>query len=160
MGTRHPSLWTVLLGPTLITRVYPHFLFNRKKVEFLYIIVYIIINQYHTESARMSDVLAWYNATQQQQQQQQWRLLVGSHQHTAVVVHQQPVFAYITCIAMNASATALVGFTHTYLQPSFNSQTARCVVSFGSGLTITGMTTDRQWYRLDTYMWIPSSWVQ
>ena len=107
----------------------------------------------------MSGVLAWYNATRQQQQQQ-WGLLLGSQQHTAVLVHQQPAFAYITCIAFNASATASVGFTYTYLQPSLNSQTAGCVVQCGSGLIITGMTTDRQWYRLDTHTWIPSSWVQ
>jgi hypothetical protein len=107
----------------------------------------------------MYAINAFTRATLQQQQQQQWGFLVGYQQHTAVVIPQQPAFAYITCIAMNASAIASNGFTYTYLQPSLRSQTAGCIVPVDFMLTITGMTQDGQWYSLDTLTWIPSAWI-
>jgi hypothetical protein len=94
-----------------------------------------------------------------QQQQQLWAAVVGYQQHTAVVIPQQSVSAYITCNSLYASAIASNGFTRTYLQPSLRSQTAGCIVSAGFMLTITGMTQDGQWYRLDTGTWIPRSWI-
>jgi hypothetical protein len=72
-----------------------------------------------------------------------------------VVLQQAP-----QVVAFNAQATAVMGFTHTYLQPSLSSHTAGCFVQCGSRLIITGMTADGQWYRLDTHTWIPSSLVQ
>jgi hypothetical protein len=65
-----------------------------------------------------------------------------------------------TYISLNARAIVSTGFTQTWVQPSMASQVVGCVVPVGSVLVITGMTTDGQWYRLDTCAWIPRSWLQ
>jgi hypothetical protein len=75
-----------------------------------------------------------------------------------VVLPQQTVqSAYFP---FNARANVSTGFTQTWVQPSMASQAVGCFVPAGSMLAITGMTTDGQWYRLDTGTWIPHSWLQ
>jgi len=93
-----------------------------------------------------------------QQQQQHWQLLLGLQQHTAVVLPPQPV--QTVYISLNTRAIVSTWFTQTWVQPSMASQAVGCFVPVGSVLVITGMTTDGQWYRLDTGTWIPRSWLQ
>jgi len=57
---------------------------------------------------------------------------------------------------LNARAIVSTGFTQT----SMASQAVGCFAPVGSVLAITGMTTDGQWYRLDTNTRIPRSWLQ
>jgi hypothetical protein len=127
---------------------------------------YIIIKSSISSATKMSAIRAWAIASRQQQQQQ-FGLILGSQQHTAVIVqppvHQRAVIvlqqAPQLVVPLYASAIASNEFTYTYLQPSLRSQTAWCIVSAGFMLTITGMTQDGQWYSLDTNTWIPRSWI-
>ena len=116
----------------------------------------------------MSTFTAFANYLQQQQQQQQLMSILGSRQNTAVIV-QQPIHPVVfvqrplstTYVEINATAVNVNAFTHTYIQPSLNSQIAGCIVHLGSVLTITGMTMDEQWFRLAaSNTWIPRLWIR
>lgn len=102
----------------------------------------------------MSAFKAWASATLQQQQ---WQLLLGSQQHTAVVL--QPQHVLTECIPLDTLTSVSTGFTQTSVHPSVTSQVVGYVVPAGSVLAITGITPDGQWVRLDTNTWIQSSLV-
>ena len=111
--------------------------------------------------------MAFAKYLHKQQQQQQLASLLSLPQHTAVIVPSTHPVMFVqyslptAYVEINAMAVNINAFTHTYFQPSWNSQTAGCIVPVGSVLTITGMTTDEQWFRLaGSNTWIPRSWIQ